>query len=209
MAGGVVEVAAFAKDPALAGVVFAESEKIGRDILVLSREALLGERELVHEGKTEVVLLGGEIDASEPARELMGCVPADLASQAGLVSGRLEAGEMAEEKEESGAEEVPIVGTASEESLERKVIAFDLVDVNGCEVALAAGGDIETEAVFGWGGENFAKRLLKIGVNSVFSVGLGSRIEVSKAGGDVGGFEVEAFDWVIKSAAFEGIPVDE
>src|SRR4051812_22088386 len=49
VAGRVVGVAAFAEDPFAAVVGFAQGKIVGGDILFASGEALLGDRELVHE----------------------------------------------------------------------------------------------------------------------------------------------------------------
>ena len=66
---------------------FAQGKVIGGNIVFASWKALFGHRELVHQGKTEVMLFGGEVDPHKTAREMFGGFPADLAAQAGLIAG--------------------------------------------------------------------------------------------------------------------------
>src|SRR5438552_17258489 len=61
VAGRVRRVSAFAENPTGALIAFSQGEVVGGDILFGSREALLGNRELIHEGETEVVLFAGEV----------------------------------------------------------------------------------------------------------------------------------------------------
>ena len=103
--------------------------------------------ELVHEGEAEVMFSGGEIDFKEAAAEAAGGFPADLAAEAGFVAGTLDGAEVLEEEEEGSFEEMPIFGAGGEESGEPEVGAFDFVDIDDGEVALAGGGDVETQAV--------------------------------------------------------------
>jgi hypothetical protein len=72
-----------------------------------------------------------------------------LAAETGFVAGGSEPGELFEEEEESGLEKVPIFGACGEESAEPEFGAVDFVDVDGGEVAVAGGGDVEAEAVRG------------------------------------------------------------
>ena len=72
MTGGVEGVAAFVEGPAGAGEDFAEGKIIGGDVLVAAGEAFFSDGELVHEGETEVMFFGGEIDFGEVAGEFGG-----------------------------------------------------------------------------------------------------------------------------------------
>jgi len=146
MAGGVVGVGAFGEDPGFADERFPKGEKVGGDILLGAGESFFGDGELVHEGEAEVVFFGGEIDFKEAGAEGLGGLPADLAAESGLVAGGLEGREAAQEGVEDGFEEVPVFGAAGEEGAKPEDGAFGLVDVDGGEVALAGGGDVETEA---------------------------------------------------------------
>src|SRR5437773_2248204 len=83
--GGVEVVAAFGEGPAVAVVDFAEGEKVGGNVVVAGREDFFGNGELVHEGKTEVMFFGGEIDFVEAVGELPFGFPTDLAAQAGFI----------------------------------------------------------------------------------------------------------------------------
>src|SRR5437588_2146655 len=56
MADGVDGIAAFGKNPASAGVDFAQGVKIGSNVWFGFGEAFFGHGELVHEGEAEVVL---------------------------------------------------------------------------------------------------------------------------------------------------------
>ena len=62
----------------------------------------------------------------------------------GFVAGALDVGEVAEEGEEHGFEEVPVVGAAGEEGGEPGLRRDDGIQVDAGEVAVAAGGDVET-----------------------------------------------------------------
>ena len=90
MAGGVQSVATFVEGPAGAGMDFTESEVIGGNILVTTREPFLGNGKLVHESEAEVVLFGSEVYFHETAGELAGGFPANLTAKAGFVSRALD-----------------------------------------------------------------------------------------------------------------------
>jgi hypothetical protein len=146
MAGGVESVAALGKNPTGAGVDFAEGKVIGGNVLVATGETLFGDGKLVHESEAEVMFSGGEVDFLEGPGELAGGFPADLAAEAGFVTGGFEVSQVLEEIEEDGFEEVPVFGAGGEEGTEPEFGVFDFVDVDDGEVALAGGGDIETES---------------------------------------------------------------
>src|SRR5262245_18971971 len=124
---------------------FAEGEVIDGNILVSARESLFGDGELVHKGETEVVLFGGEVHFEKAAREFFGGFPADLATETGFVPGGTDTTEIVEEEIQDGFEEVPIFGAGGEEGAEVEVGALRLVNVEDGEIALAGGGDVETE----------------------------------------------------------------
>src|SRR5712675_1415558 len=76
MAGRVEGITSFVKDPTGAGINFTEGEVVGGDVRLAFREALFGVVELVHEGKSEVVLFAREVDLEETAGKLLGGFPA-------------------------------------------------------------------------------------------------------------------------------------
>ncbi len=147
VASGIEIVGCFAEDPAAGLIELAEGEVIGCDVLLSSGETLLGGGKLVHESKTEVVLFAGEIDGGKFAAVLLAGFPADLAAKAGLVAGSPNVAKLTHKGIKNGLDEIPIFGATGEESAEPELFAFALVDIDNGEVALAAGGDIETEPV--------------------------------------------------------------
>ena len=86
MAGGIVKVAAFGEDPALADIILPEGEVIGTNVLVGPGDSFLGKRKLVHQGEAHVLLLRGEVDLKKAAGEKSGRFPADLAADAALIT---------------------------------------------------------------------------------------------------------------------------
>jgi len=149
MAGGVVSVAAFGEDPFGAVMNFAEGEEVGGDVVMVFGEVFLGGGELVHEGEAEVVLPCGEVDFLEAVGALVGGFPANLTAESGLVAGSLDAGNVVEEVKEDGSDEVPVFGATGEECAEPEVVGAGFVDVKGCEVAGAGGGNIKSQAELG------------------------------------------------------------
>ena len=147
VAGGIESVGCFAEDPAAGLIEFAKGEVIGCDVLLGSGETLLGGGKLVHESEAEVVFFAGEIDGGKFATVLLAGFPADLAAKAGLVAGSLNVTKLTHKCIKNGLDEIPIFGATGEESAEPELFAFALVDIDNSEVALAAGGDIETEPV--------------------------------------------------------------
>ena len=145
VAGQVQVVAAFGEDPLGASMDFTEGEIIGGDVLVGPREALADGGELVHEGKTEVVLFRGEVDAFKAAAELAAGFPTDLAAKSAGIARGFSGSEAAHELEKDGLEEVPIFGPAAKEGTQPEIFAGGLVYVNDGEIALATGGDVEAE----------------------------------------------------------------
>jgi len=234
MARWVQEVFAFAEIPTGAGVHFAEREEIGGDVLVPARETLFGNGELIHKGETEVMLLRCEVHFLEFVRPLAGGFPTDLAAKAGFVACAANVFEFPEEMEQNGFDEMPVLGAGGEEADKPEVVADFFVDVNGGKIALAGGGNIETESECGLrsadcgilaphaecglrsadcgtrgileqGGEGFFEELFDFG----FAGFLGVRVEFTKVLLDVGGFQVDAFDFVIVTAAFDSGPFDD
>ena len=157
MAGGVAGVFAFGKDPACALIDFAQSEEIGGDVLLASREAFLSCGKLIHEGETEVVLFGGEVHFGKEAAELTGGLPADLFAEASFVTGSFDRFEHAQEIKEDAGEKMPIFGAAGEQGAEGEFVADGFIDIDDCEIALATGGDVEAQAIFAFGGEDLVE----------------------------------------------------
>ena len=149
MAGGVERVAAFGKGPAGAGVEFADGEEIGGDVLLGAGESFFGDGKLVHKGEAEILLFGGEVDFEETATELAGGFPTDLAAEARFVAGGANRGKVFQEAKEDGAKKVPIFGAHGKERAKPEGGVFEFVNVEGGEVALAGGGDVEAQAVLG------------------------------------------------------------
>ena len=83
VAGRVMNVAPFAKNPLCSIVRFAEGEVIGGDVLLASGESFFGDGELVHESETKVAFFGGEIDGQEAAGVALRGLPTDLLAQSG------------------------------------------------------------------------------------------------------------------------------
>ena len=223
MAGGIEGVAAFIEHPARAGVKFAQGEVIGGDVLVSMGKPLFGNGELVHEGESEVLFFGGEVYFEETTAEFAGGFPADLASEAGFITGALDVAELLHEVEEDGFEEVPVFGAAGEEGAEPKALAGGhLVDVDDGEVALAGGRDVETEPefnvvsgvlIFDWGEgfafEDFFEVVVEVVVDFGFALVFEAWIEFAEVLEDLFGFEVDAFDFIIEAATFDGGPFDD
>ena len=67
VAGGVVNVAAFAENPSRASMGFAEGKVVRSDVQLASGETLFGDGELVHEGEAQLALFGAEIHGQEAA----------------------------------------------------------------------------------------------------------------------------------------------
>src|SRR5882672_10520505 len=145
VAGGVVGVMAFGEDPFVAGENFSEGEEIGGDVRFGFGESFFSDGELVHEGKSEVVFFGTEIDREKAAGKLLSGFPADLAAETGFVAGALEVGHLTEKAEENGFEKIPIVGSDGKQRPQPELGTLRLIDVEGGEIAIAAGGDVETE----------------------------------------------------------------
>jgi len=125
---GVESVTAFGKDPTSAGMLLAQGEVIGGDVLLVTREAFLGGGKLVHEGEAEIVLFAGEVDPGKKAAELTGCLPANLFAKTGFVARGFDGSEHAQEIEEDGGEEMPIFGAAGEEGAQREFVAIGLIN---------------------------------------------------------------------------------
>ena len=148
VAGGVQSIAALAKAPFAAVVGLAQGKVIGGNIGLAFRKAFFGHGELVHEGKAEVMFFGGEVDLDETAAEMFGGFPADLAAQAGLIAGGLDAGQALQEIEQDRFEKMPILCAAGKQAAQPEFVAARLINVDRGEIALARGGDVETEPRF-------------------------------------------------------------
>ncbi len=149
MASEIELVVAFDEPPSVAAKDFTQGKIVSGDVLLGAGKALLSAGELVHDGEPQVMLFGGEAHGSKGGRILGGGFPTDLTSQPRLVPGRLDVVEVIHEEEEESFEDVPVVGAASEEGAKPEVGALGFVDVDGGEVALAGGGDVEAQAELG------------------------------------------------------------
>ena len=146
VAGGVEGVSAFGEDPLRTVKGFAQGEVIGSDVCVGSRETFFGDGELVHEGKAEFVFFGGEAHGQKPTAEVLFGLPTDLIAETSAVAGAFDIAQLVHEIEENSFKEMPVIGADGEEGAEPEFVAFCFIGVEDGEVALAAGGDIETEA---------------------------------------------------------------
>jgi len=209
MAGGIEGVVAFVKGPAGAGVDFTESEIVGGDVLLASRETLFGDGELVHESEAEIGFGVGKVDLLETSGELGGGFPTDLAAEAGFVAGGFEVAKVIKEDKEDGFQEMPIFGPGGEEGAEPEFGAFDFVDVDDGEVALAGSGDVEAETELGRVRQEGPERIADELADLRLALLGGVRGEFAEAAEDIVGFEVEAFDFVIGTAAFDSGPIDD
>ena len=79
-------VLSFGEKPPGAGVVLAQGEEVGSDVLMGAREAFFGDGKLVHEKEADVVLLTAEIDLGKGAGKALASFPADLATQPGFIA---------------------------------------------------------------------------------------------------------------------------
>src|SRR5437879_5517768 len=104
---------------------------------------------------------------------------------------------------------MPIFGAAGEEAPEPEVRGFELVNVDDGEVALATGGDIEAEAVLGFGIEEFGEVDAEEAGDGVFAIDLAFGAELAELLDDLVVFEVEAGEVVVVTAAFDGAPVHD
>ena len=154
VAVGVAVVTAFGENPFRAGVNFAEGEEVGGDVGVVFWNMFFGDGELVHKGEAEVLFFCAEVYFGKFVGVLLSSFPADLAAEAGFVAGGADAGDVLEEEEEDGFDEVPVFGAAGEESAEPEVVGAGFVDVKDGEVASAGSGDVEAKAEGGGRGSS-------------------------------------------------------
>src|SRR5258706_11152820 len=110
------------------------------------------------------------------------------------------------EIEQDGFEEVPILGPNRKKGPQPELGPFEFVNVESCEVTLAGGGDIEPETMFA----TRLKELREFVAEELFDFGFASLgpvwAELAELLADLVGFEVDAFDFVIEAAAFDGGP---
>ena len=202
-------VAAFAKEPAARVTGFAKGEEIGSDVVMRGREAFLDGGELVHEGEADVVLFGAKVDGLERPWETAARFPADLAAQAGGIAAGFDGAEAIEEAVESVLDEMPVIGAAGEEGSEPEIVVLDFVNVDGGEIAVATGGDVETEAVLGFGFEEFAEVVIDEALDIGATTELVFGIELAELFLDVVVLHMEAKNVVIVTAALDHGPFDD
>jgi hypothetical protein len=207
VAGWVGVIGAFAEGPAGTGIIFAQSKVIGGDILVAFGKALFGAGELVHESEAEVVLFAREIHFRKDTAVMSGGFPADLPAESGFVACGPDVLERAEEIKEHGFEELPVLGTTRKKSAQPEFGAFDFINVDNGEIARAAGGDIETEPIFAFGGENSFESIAEKVLDSCFTTEGRDRRELAELLEDLLVFEMETGDFVIATAALDDGPI--
>jgi len=208
MAGRVERVAAFGENPSAAAKLFAEGKEIGGNVARAFRESLFGVGELVHEGEAEIVFGGAEVDGGETPREPLGSLPTDLAANASGITDGVNVTK-AKESKEDGFKKMPVVGATGEEGAEPEVGILQFVNVNGGEIASAAGGDIEAEAILGAFDEDGGEALVEKVLDSFFAGTVAGRAEVAELIGDFVLFEVDARDFVIEGALLDDRPFDD
>src|SRR5882672_275322 len=206
---GIVGFAALAEGPLVAVKGLAQGEIVRGDVLLAAGEALLAGGKLVHEAEAEVVFFGAEVDRGKTTTEAVGGLPTELVAQTGGVASAIHVPEHAQEIEEDGLEKVPIFGAAGEESPQPKLIAFGFVDVDGGQIALAAGGDIEPEAIGAWGGEDFVKGVEEETPDLILAAGGVGGGELAELFDNLGMFEMDPFDGAVKAATLDDGPVHD
>ncbi len=206
---GVQGVAAFAKDPAVAVMRFAQGEVIGGDILFGTRESFLRQGELVHEREAEVVFLSGKVHAVKAGVEVVGGFPTDLTAEATFITRALDVIELAHEGEEHGGKEMPILGAAGEKSDQGKFITIGDIDVNDSEVTLTTGGDVEAEAVSFVFLKEFEEALMNEFGDFVAPIKFVNRREGSELLDDLSVFEMNADDGIVITAPFDDRPIHD
>jgi len=202
-------VAAFGKDPTGAGMLFAQGKVIGGNVLLVAREAFLSGRKLVHEGEAEIVLFAGKVHLGKEAAELAGGLPADLFAETSFVACGFDRFEHAQEIEEDAGEEMPIFGATGEQGAQREFVAVGFVDINDGKITLTAGGDIEPETIFAFGGEDFVERVQEETTDLVLAVGGAGGAELTEFFDDLNVFEMDTGNFVIVAAAFDYGPIDD
>ena len=134
--------------------------------------------------------------------------PTDLTADAGGVAGGVDAAE-AKEGGEDGFEEMPVVGAAGEEAAKPEVGVFEFVDVDGGEVAVTAGGDIEAQAILGVFGEERGEAVVEEVLDFVFTRAVAGGAEIIEQIDDFVLLEVDAGDFVLDSTFLNDGPFDD
>jgi hypothetical protein len=155
------------------------------------------------------VLFAREVDFEEAAGEMAGGFPANLTAEAGLVTSALDGIEFAKEMEEDGFEEIPIFGPGSEESAEPEFGTFDFINIESSKVALAGGGDVETEPMLSARFEDLRESTTQKLLDVAFTRILAGRVEFAELLADLGIFEMDSLNLVIGAAALDGGPFDD
>ena len=76
----------------------------------------MGDRELVHEGKTKLMFPAGKIHGGKGAAEMVAGFPANLFAETRFVADGLDVAKLAKEREQDSFQEVPIFGAAGEKA---------------------------------------------------------------------------------------------
>jgi len=157
----------------------------------------------------------------ETPAETAGSFPTDLAAETGRITSGLDRAKLAQEREENGLEELPVLGATGEKGAQPQVVAFFFIDVDRSQVALAAGGDIESQTegttFYGTGrvGAVVVRRRYeeraKTGDEEVSDFGLtideAIGVDLTKFFQDLVMFQVEADDVVIAATALDDGPI--
>jgi hypothetical protein len=138
-----------------------------------------------------------------------GSLPADLAAEAGFVTSGLNVFEQAKEVEQHRSEEIPVFGSATEETAEPESIALDFIDIDDSEIALAAGGNVETETEVGFDLEERQECLVDEFSDFILAVGFAVGRESAEPLDDLGVFEMDTNDVIIAPAVFDRGPFDD
>jgi len=106
---------------------------------------------------------------------------------------------------------VPIFRATGEKGSELKGATLEAIDVDYCEVTATRGSDIESESILILlvDGEKFVKGVGDETANTGFAIVLPFGPVISEEVGDLVGFEVEAFDFIIRHATVNRGPWNE
>lgn len=151
---------------------------------------------------------GAEVDGGKSPRETLSSFPTDLAANAGGIAGGVDRAKAKESKEDC-FKKVPIVGATGEEAAEPEVGTLEFVNVDGGEIAVAAGGDIEAEAIGGPPDEETGEAVVKEVLDFVFARAIAGRAKVAKLSDDFVLFEMDASNFVFEGTLLDRGPFDD
>src|SRR5437016_14646775 len=99
---------------------------------------------------------------------------------------------------------MPVVRAAGKEGAKPELGLSEFVDVNGSQIAAAAGGDIEAETELGFTVDEGREVLLQESLDFFFATLRVIRIEVAELRDDLIVLEVHTGDFVVHGAVFDG-----